>query len=57
MEKELVQKLVHDGKFKTFYTLVTLLKAHGYEAYIPFDTAWLLYKTGVELVEGKESLS
>ncbi len=57
MDRELAQRLVMDRHFITFCNLVSLLRAHGYGAGIPFDTALMLYDTGVALVKGEEDFA
>lgn len=56
MDKELAEKLINDEKFKIFCSQVDLLKVHGCSINTPFDTALLLYDTGVDIVKGEKNL-
>lgn len=57
MDRMLAEKLIADEHFIVFCNLVNLLRAHGHGAGIPFDTALMLYDTGVSLVKGEEDLA
>lgn len=57
MDRRLAEKLIADRHFITFCNLVSLLRAHGYGAGIPLDTALMMYDTGVALVKGEEDFA
>ncbi len=57
MDRRLAEKLIADRHFITFCNLVSLLRAHGYGAGIPLDTALMLYDTEVSLVKGEEDFT
>ena len=56
MNKELVEKLINDEKFKIFCSQVDLLKVHGCSINTPFETALLLYDVGIDFLKGEKNL-
>lgn len=56
MDRMLVEKLIADEHFIVFCNLVNLLRERGCRVGIPFDTALMLYDTGVDSLKGEENL-
>lgn len=56
MDRELAEKLITDEHFIVFCNLVNLMKERGHCAGVPFDTAWMLYDSGVDLLKGECNL-